>query len=66
MVEEADTAKVLHLADAKMIVLNQALGLERAAGLGLQGPPVAAACVTALKAAASNPDTQVFDGMAEF
>jgi hypothetical protein len=65
-VEEAGATKVLHLDDAEIIVLNQALGLERAGGLGLQGPPVVAACVTALKTAASNPDTQVFNGMEEF
>lgn len=38
-IEEADATKVLHLDDAEIIVLNQALGLERAVGLGLQGPP---------------------------
>lgn len=65
-VEEADATKVLHLDDAEIIVLNQALGLERASGLSLQGPPTVAACVAALKAAASNDDTQVFDGLAEF
>ncbi|TAL75097.1 MAG: hypothetical protein EPN76_15415 [Burkholderiaceae bacterium] len=66
MVEEADAAKVLHLDDAEIIVLTQALGLERAASLGLQGPPTIAACVAALKATASNDDTQVFDGLVEF
>jgi len=65
-VEETDATKVLHLDDAEIIVLNQALGLERACGLGLQGPPTVAACVAALKATASNDDTQVFDGLAEF
>ena len=35
-VEEADATKVLHLDDAETIVLNQALGLERAGGLGLR------------------------------
>src|SRR3546814_3201428 len=53
-VEEADATKVLHLDDAEIIVLNQALGLERANGLGLQGPPTVAACVAALKATARN------------
>lgn len=65
-VEEADATKVLHLDDAEIIVLNQALGLKRAADLGLQGPPTVAACVAALKATASNGDAQVFDGLAEF
>lgn len=65
-VEEADTTKSLHLNDADIIVLNQVLGFERSGGLGLQGHPTVAACVTALKATASNDDTQVFDGMVEF
>src|SRR3546814_16190031 len=45
-VEEADATKVLHLDDAEIIVLNQALGLERANGLRSEERRVGKECVS--------------------
>lgn len=62
-VEEADTGLDLHLDDAEILVLNQALGDQRVAKLRLNSATTSA-CIDAIKACAK--DAKVYVGVDEF